>query len=541
MLRFFMPRLFRSMFLTISVAAALWVAAPQTLTAAAPATLPAHPPAAAKATSHMTAKTPPAPHAMIGHLPAANADQLIVTHHSITIDGKPLAYTATTGLMPIFNRSGKLMAHIFFVAYTKDHPTRGSSHRPLTFAFNGGPGAGAVWLHIGCAGPVILKLNPNGSAPPPPYQLVSNPDTWLNATDLVFVDPVGTGYSNPAPGVPQSAFDGVMQDVQSLGNFVQTYLNRYNRWASPIFLAGESYGTTRAAALSDYLGNHDGLNLNGIILISSILNFQTISTGEGNDTPYPLFVPSYTAAAWYHHKLSPAMEQHFHQTLAAAEHWALTDYTTALAAGDSLSSAKRHAIAAQLAAFTGLSERYVLLSNLRIDPSAFEARLLQSQRKIIGRMDTRLTAYNDNPTLGRTGFDPAMQGFVAPFTSAFNIYVRQYLHYKNDSRYRALSGDVFPWNFGPGGSGYLTVTDNLRHAMVRNPAMKVMVCSGYFDLATPFLATIYTFDHLGLNPALESNITEKFFLGGHMLYHPATQRARLAADVRAFIAAACKR
>ncbi|MDA8377213.1 MAG: peptidase S10 [Planctomycetia bacterium] len=482
--------------------------------------------------------------ARAAHLPKAAPNAISVVHSQITINKKVLHYTVTTGYMPIKSH-GKLQAHIFFIAYTKD-PTPGISvavqrdRRPITFLFNGGPGAASNWLNLGCAGPMRVKLTPTGNVTPPPYKLVPNHQTWLTASDLVFVDPVGTGFSRIAPGVSGKNFYGVRQDIASVATFIRLYTTMYQRWGSTKFLAGESYGTTRACGLADFLSAHDGMTLNGVILISCALNFQILIPRFGNDTPYPLFLPSYTAAAWYHHKLAPDLEKHFHRTLKKVEHWALTDYISALAQGSNLSTTQRHAVAAKLARYTGLSEREILLANLRIGPGLFEQSLLRNQRRVIGRMDTRLTGYNPNPTAGSAPYDPALSRFIAPFTSALDQYVREDLKYRNNLPYKTLSDDVYPWHFGTGGMGYLDVADNLQRAMIRNPFMKVLVCSGYFDLATPFFGTIYTMDHLDLSRKLQKNIREVFFHGGHMVYHPAPMRIKLAQVVSTFITTAAQ-
>jgi carboxypeptidase C (cathepsin A) len=493
---------------------------------------PAVPPAGHKATTAAPA----------AQLPKSAPNAISVVHAQITVNKKVLHYTVTTGYMPM-KSNGKVQAKMFFIAYTQD-PVPGSSpaaqrdKRPITFLFNGGPGAASVWLNLGCAGPMRVELTPTGNVTPPPYKLVPNHQTWLDATDLVFVDPVGTGFSRPAQGVPGQKFYGVQQDIASVASFIRLYTTLYQRWGSPKFLAGESYGTTRACGLADYLSGHDGMTLNGVILISCALNFQILEPNFGNDTPYPLFLPSYTAAAWYHHKLAPDLEKHFHRTLKKVEHWAITTYISALAKGSNLTEAQRHAVAEKLARYTGLSKREILLANLRIAPGFFEQSLLRDQREVIGRMDTRLTGYNSDPTGGSANYDPAMSEFIAPFTSAFNQYVREDLKYNNNLPYKTLSDDVYPWHFGTGGMGFLYVTDNLQRAIIRNPFMKVLVCSGYFDLATPFFGTIYTMDHLDLSHKLQSNIREVFFRGGHMLYHPAPMRIKLARQVREFIAGA---
>ncbi len=472
--------------------------------------------------------------AIQGRLPKANPNAIAIVHGKLALaNGKVLHYTVHTGYIPVTNNQGKPQARIFFIAYTKDVPKGSEAKRPVTFCFNGGPGAGSLWLNLGCAGPMRLVLTPQGNITPPPFRLVPNKQSWLADTDLVFVDPVGTGFSRPAPGVPGGAFYGVDQDIQSVAKFIRLYTTMYKRWASPVYLAGESYGTTRACALADYLSAHTGLAVNGVILISCALNFQILQPSLGNDTPYPLFLPSYTATAWYHHKLSADLEKHFHRTLAASEKFALGGYISALAKGSTLSKADKLRIAATLAKFTGLSQRFILLSNLRVGPNTFEQQLLREHRRVISRMDTRLTGYNPNPTGGRAPYDPSMSRFIAPFTSAFNQYVRQDLHYSNYLPYKALAG--LPWNFGPGGQGYLFVTDNLRRAMIRDPYMRVLVCSGYFDLATPFFGTVYSMDHLNLSRRLQGHIKEVFFRGGHMLYHPEDMRKKLAREIHTFI------
>ncbi len=506
---------------------------------AVPIVLAAHPPAATKPAPAAAKARHVAPAAIrLTHLPKANPGALVVTRHHLTIDGKVLDYTATTGYMPIRSGQGKLLANIFFTAFIKNTPAGKADHRPLTFCFNGGPGAASNWLNIGCAGPFRLQLTPRGNVPPPPFKLVKNHQSWLNATDLVFVDPVGTGYSRKAAGVPGQNFYGVTQDISSVANFIRLYMTMYKRWSSPVFLGGESYGTTRAAGLSDYLSAHEGIDINGMILISCALNFQLIVPNFGNDTPYPLFLPTYTTTAWYYHKLSPELEKHFHRAIAEAEHFAVNVYTPALEMGSRLSQARQQQIAAQMANLTGLSSRYILRAHLRVGPGMFEQQLLRNAHRVIGRMDTRLSAYTPNGVAGHSNFDPAMSRFTAAFTTGFNQLVRSKLHYKNFLPYRTLSNRVYPWHFGTGGMGFLYVTDNLQRGMIRDPSMKVLVCSGYFDLATPFFSTIYSMDHLQLSRKLQSHIKEVFFRGGHMVYHPHKMLVKLHKEVVQFIASA---
>ncbi len=476
-----------------------------------------------------------APHASSFLPPPANPNKISVVKGHITVDGKMLHYHATTGYMPMTNGAGRVVARMFYIAYTKDRPAKSSAaRRPITFIFNGGPGASSVWLNLGTAGPTRLQLPKNGGVPNPPYKLVKNHQTWLGATDLVFIDPIDTGYSRAAPGVPPQQFFGVQQDIQSVGSFIRLYLTTYSRWASPKFLAGESYGTTRAAALAQFLPLRYGIALNGVMLLSSVLNFQTIQFNQGNDLPYPLFLPTYTATAWYHHKLPAALQAHFHQTLAKVRRWARTVYAPALAQGAALPRAQRIAIIDKLARYTGLSKNYVVRCNLRIRPERFEQQLLNSQSEIVSRMDTRLTAFNTDRAAGSASYDPGMQGLIAPYTSAFEDYVSRILKYHNLLPYDVLSDHVFPWHFDAHNS-YLNVADNLQQAMVNSPKMKILACMGYFDLATPFYSQIYTFNHLHVGRKLQKNVTEKFFMSGHMVYHPYSQLVRLHHIIETFI------
>src|SRR5208337_398579 len=289
----------------------------------------------------------------------------VVTHHEIRSGGKALKYTATVGLMPLKNADGDTEAHIFFMAYTLDNAPAGA-HRPLTFCFNGGPGSSSAWLHMGAIGPRKVKLQSNGGMPRPPFELEDNQETWLDRTDLVFIDPVGTGYSRPAKKELGKKFWGVKGDIESVGQFIRLYLTRYERWTSPLFLAGESYGTTRAAGLSGYLIDN-GIALNGIVLVSTVLNFETLEFAKGNDLPYVLYLPTYTATAWYHKKLPPDLQgQDLPKILPEVEHWAGNDYALALAKGDQLTDAERGAVAAQLARYSGLSTAYILREPARV-------------------------------------------------------------------------------------------------------------------------------------------------------------------------------
>jgi len=307
----------------------------------------------------------------------------VVTHHQMTAGGRTLRYTVTTGKLPLKSETGETEAEIFFMAYTLDGIANRAS-RPLMFSFNGGPGSASVWLHLGALGPKRVKMRTDGAMPAPPYQLVDNPDTWLDQTDLVFIDPVGTGYSRASKPELGKKFWGVQGDLESVGEFIRLYLVRYQRWASPLFLVGESYGTTRAAGLSGYLVDR-GIAFNGIVLVSSILNFETTDFTRGNELPYELFLPTYTATAWYHKKLPADLQsRELRSVLDDAEKWAAGDYARALGLGDRLVGQERAATLDQLARFTGLDRGYLELSNLRVDIQHFCKELLRSDHRTVG-------------------------------------------------------------------------------------------------------------------------------------------------------------
>lgn len=468
---------------------------------------------------------------------AREGDDLKVTRHQIKLTGRTLDYTATTGRIAIKDDAGKVQADLFFVAYQLDQPAD-AKPRPITFVFNGGPGAAAVWLHVGCAGPRRVKLTNSGDGPPPPYELVDNEQTWLDATDLVFIDPAGTGYSRVAEGVDSKKFYGLSEDIQSVGDFIQLLLTRLGRWNSPIFLAGESYGTTRAAGLSDYLLEHHGIALNGVILISSVLNFQTILLRSGNDLPYALYLPSYTAIAWHHKKLPANLQQlDLPRAIAQSKSFATEIYLPALLKGSPLSKEETETVIHGLAQFTGLPEDMFARMNLRVNPDQFAARLLADQQQVIGRFDARLTGYQIGGSQESSAFDPSLSRILPVYTATFNQYAAHELGYRSDLKYEVLSSRVWPWNFDDAGQGYADTGVALNAAMVRNPSMKILVASGYFDLATPFFATDYTLSRMDLPAELRKNIQERYFPAGHMVYHDPASRQSLHDSIAQFIQA----
>ena len=443
------------------------------------------------------------------------------THHKVKINGKELSYKATTGTLLLKDEADKVKASIFYVAYTKERIDKEDSdklsERPITFCFNGGPGSSSVWLHLGVFGPRRVALDDDGKATPP-YHLVENEYSILDLTDLVFIDPVSTGFSRPAPGEEAKQFYGVEEDVKSIAQFIRLYTTKQERWESPKYLAGESYGTTRAAALAKYLHDEEFYYLNGVALISSILNFQTLLDPQGgNDLPYITYLPTYTATAWYYKKLSQELLQDLSKTLKESEQFALNEYATALMQGDLLSKEKRREVVEKLARYTGLEKDYIDRSNLRINSTRFAKELLRKEKKTIGRFDTRYTGTDYDSVGERPDYDPSAEAIFGAFTGAFNEYIRKDLKWKEDACYKILT-DVFPWNYSKSPNQFLHVGEALRETMTKNPSLKIFVGSSYFDLATPYFGTDYTFSHLELAPDLKKHIQINYYEAGHMMY-----------------------
>jgi len=480
-----------------------------------------------------------------GEKPAAPAEakepKLSVTEHEITINGKAVKYKATAGYLVLKDDKDKPRANIFFVAYTKnDEPD--AAKRPLMFSFNGGPGSASIWLHLGALGPKRVVMTDKGESLPPPYKWQDNEFSWLDETDLVFIDPVTTGYSRAAKDVDAKQFHGFTGDIESVADFIRLWTTRNQRWASPKFLVGESYGTTRAAGLSDYLQQKYTLYLNGIILISSIMNFETARFTPGNDLPYQLFLPTYTAAAFYHGKLKGDYAKDLPTTLARAKEFAAKDYTLALMQGDGLSTADRDKTVKELAALTGLSPDYVKKQNLRVSIFQFVTELRKDEDRTVGRLDSRFTgiapgAGGDGGIGGGDGFfDPSLEAINGGYTNAFNDYARRDLKYENDLPYDILTANVQPWSYANVQNQYLNVAQTLKSAMTKNPFLKVWIANGYYDLATPFFATEYTVKHMGLDPAVRNNIKLTYYEAGHMMYIHLDSMKKLKADFSAYMA-----
>jgi len=464
----------------------------------------------------------------------------VVTHHQITIDGKSITYTATTGYMPMKDSMGKLMAKIFYVAYTKDGVSK-DEKRPVTFTFNGGPGSASIWLHMGSYSPVRVNFaDDKGDAPAPPYTYSDNPNSWLGFTDLVFIDPVSTGYSQANKGVNPKKYHGYNQDVASVGNFIRMYITRNERWNSPKFIAGESYGTTRAAGLSGYLQDSYGMYMNGIVLISSCLNYQLLDFDHGNEIPYVLFLPTYATTAQYHKKLSPELESlPVDQLAKRVETFAQGTYSYFLFQGDKASEDLTNKVIDSINLFTGIPKDYIRQSKERIQDYRFFKEVLRGDSKIVGRFDSRFTGEDEDDAGEGPSYDPSDANINGSFNSVFNEYVRKDLGYKSDQPYNSF-GNVWPWDFQPFENAYLDVSGTLRNAMTQNSHLKVMVVCGYYDLATPFFNAEYAVDHLGLRPDVRNNISLSYYTAGHMVYVNKDDDVKLKNDAQNFYMNAVK-
>lgn len=456
----------------------------------------------------------------------------VVTHHQITVNGKTLAYTATTGRLPLKRPDGKIEAEMFFVAYTLDGQDAGK--RPLTFAFNGGPGSSSVWLHMGALGPKRVVLQSNGFMPAAPYRTEDNPDTLLDKSDIVMVDAMVTGYSRAATAELAKKFLGVRGDVQAFGEFIRLYLSRYERWGSPLFLLGESYGTTRAAGISGYLADH-GIAFNGVTLLSMAVDFATLEWNKSNDMPYFLLVPTFNMIAGYHHKLSADLTQDMAKTREEVVRWSLNDYAQALAKGDALAPEEHRKIVEQLSKYIGIRPEVIEANDMRIDVGIFDRELLLDQKLITGRLDGRFTSPNPGD---ERFFDPTSAAILPPYTSAFNNYLRTELDYKVDMPYRVFAYDdpgFQKWEWGEAVEGFPSTAGGLRAAIIKNPYMKVLVMEGYYDLATPFAAANWTMDHLNLDAKYRENVSYATYNAGHMVYVDRAEHDKMKKDLVTFM------
>ncbi|WKZ37192.1 MAG: hypothetical protein QY332_04530 [Anaerolineales bacterium] len=469
-------------------------------------------------------------------------DNIVTTKHSVRIGGKTIKYTVATGTMVLKEEVNdkekdteieKPRAQIFFTAYTMDG-VKDKSKRPITFSFNGGPGSSSVWLHLGVLGPRRVVLTEDGELPPPPFKLTDNQYSILDDTDLVFIDPMSTGFSRPVEGEKSKEWHTFTKDIASVGDFIRLYTTRYNRWLSPKFLAGESYGTTRSAGLSGYLQDRHGMLLNGLILISAVLDFTTIDFNFNNDLPYILFLPAYAATAWYHDKLS--FKASLQTVLKEAEEFALGEYASALLKGAALTPEERASVVEKLSRYTGISQEFIQRSDLRILDRHYFKELLRERGKTVGRLDSRYTGIDRIGVTETYEYDPLFAQVSGPYTAAFNDYIRTELKFETDLPYEILSEKVWMnWSYSYFQNQYVNVAETLRRAMHFNKYLKVFVANGYFDLGTPYFATEYTFDHLGLDASLRGNIRMSYYDAGHMMYVHMPSLKAMKKDMTKFI------
>lgn len=460
-------------------------------------------------------------------------EKVSTTQHTITIGGKEIAYTANTGTMVLRDDNGKPQATVFYISYTRDG--QDAANRPVTFFFNGGPGSASIWLDMGIMSPRHPDMGPNGTQPAPPYALVDNPYSPLDVTDLVQVDAMMTGYSRPGPGVSASEYTGARNDIRMFAQFIRNYLDKYDRWASPKYLFGESYGTFRSAGLATELQGSEGIELNGIMLLGTVLDFQYISQSPTNDIGYATFLPTYAATAWYHKKLAADLQsQPLDQVVQQSRDYAFGDYLTALASGNELTLSQRQAVAQQLARLTGVSEKFIMQTNLRISAGVYRTELLRDERETVGRYDSRLIGINGNASSQREDYDPSDVAPSGAFMSAFMQYLHNELDYKSDLQYY-MGGHTGRWDYGSSGNGYPSEVESLRSAMAQDPYLHVMVGAGYYDMATPFANAEYTFRHLGFDKTYADRTEFDYYESGHMAYLNQTSAQKLRDDIVSFI------
>lgn len=482
---------------------------------------------------------PPSPPAPAGPLPAPE-DDLVTTRHQLVTATGTIAYTATAGRVVLREevhedgvfRGAKAKAEVFMVAYVADAP-EGAPPRPVTFAFNGGPGSSSVWLHLGLLGPRRVVMGDAGALEPPPYGLADNEETLLAVSDLVFVDPVSTGYSRVVEGDKPADFHGYQRDIESVGEVIRLWLSRNGRWLSPKYLVGESYGTLRAAALADHLQARYGMALNGVVLVSMVLDLGSLDDeSEGADLAFVLSLPTWTCIAHYHGLLG---DRPLADVRAEAEAFAHGDYARAILLGGRLPESERASVVRRLAALTGLDEDWLDRADLRIESHRFFRELLRRRGEVVGRLDGRFVGWEADGVGERLSTDPSYSAIHGPYTAAFNHYVRAELGYENDLPYEILTERVHPWSFKEFEGKPVTVADRLAAAMRANPHLRVQIAAGWYDGATPYFAAEHTVHHLHLPPALRERVELRYYDAGHMMYVHEESRLRQSRDLAEFV------
>jgi carboxypeptidase C (cathepsin A) len=483
--------------------------------------------------SEATAGTnaPPAAKVEAGTIPDATHKPVFTTN-AVAIAGRRVTYVAETGMLPILKTDGTSRASVFYVAYTRVEKSE-IEQRPVTFCFNGGPGSSSVWLHLGALGPRRVKMNEDGTLPPLPFALVDNEYSILDGSDLVFIDPVATGFSRPGKDEKPDQFFGDSADLDSVGEFIRLWTTRHERWLSPKYLCGESYGVFRAAGLADHLRSRYGMYLSGLVLVSGVLDFGTIINQPGNDLPFPLFLPAYTASAQFHKKLPPELQSDLPKALAEAREFAKGEYASALQQGKSLPADERKKVVAELARLTGLSPQVIADNHLRVDSGVFRKQLLHDQGLILGAYDARIIGRDDDPASSHPDFDPSLAAAFGPFSAAMNSYVRGELKFEDDLPYEILAG-VQPWNYGVR-NNYASAGDRLASTMNQNPYMRILVLGGRCDLVCPIDTMRYALEHMQLDAAYRTNITYAEFDAGHMMYVNLPDLQKLQRDLEDFL------
>ncbi|MEI8041611.1 MAG: peptidase S10 [Verrucomicrobiota bacterium] len=464
-------------------------------------------------------------------IPDAARKPVLITN-TVSIAGRRVTYIAETAMLPLLKPDGTVRASVFYVAYTMQGETNAAA-RPVTFCFNGGPGSSSVWLHLGALGPRRVRMNEDGTLPKPPFSLMDNEYSLLGATDLVFIDPVATGFSRPAKDEKADQFFGQSGDIESVGDFTRLWATRHQRWLSPKYLCGESYGVFRAAGLAGYLASRYGMYLNGLILVSGVLDFATISEGRGNDLAALVFLPAYTATAHFHRKLPPDLQSDLGKAMAETRDFVKTEYPSALLQGAALPVAERAKVVAKLARLTGLPPGVIEDNDLRVGSGTFRRMLLHNEGLVLGRYDARITGRDADPAAPAPRFDPSFAATYGPFSAAMNAYVRGELKFEDDLPYEIITG-VGPWNYDSHGS-YPSVSGQLASVMRENPYLRLLVLGGLRDLACPIDGIRNSLDHLQLDPAYRGNITFSEFDSGHMMYVNLPDLRRMQGEMEKFI------
>lgn len=466
--------------------------------------------------------------------PILAEEKFVKTQHSVRIGGQEVRYTAIPGQLVLRRQNGEPRGNMFFVAYTRDGVTDMRS-RPVTFCYNGGPGSATIWLHMGTLGPKRVQMAEEGFQPSPPYRLIDNEHSLLDVTDIVAIDAMSTGFSRAVEGEDPKQFHGVQPDIEAFSEFIRLYITKFNRWSSPKYLLGESYGTVRSAGVSLELQSRHGIELNGIVLVSSVIDFSTLSEAPGNSIHYAGFLPTYTVTALYHKKLSADVQGSLEEIMDEAREFAFGEYLSALTKGNRLTPRETDDMAKKVARLTGLSPEYVKQANLRINPQRFRKELLRDRRLMTGRLDSRFTGIDADAAGEAQEFDPSNTALSGAYTALFNDYIRNDLKWESELRYRT-SGPVRPWDYGTQyRARYLNLVDSLRSTMARNPFLEVLVTNGIYDMATPFAATEWTFDHLGFEPTYRERVRMTYYEAGHMMYIRPSMLKKFKKDVAQFI------